>query len=276
MRLPPSKIVEPSAPRVTMTAFARFDEFVLGDAGAVERHGPLVVVHDVDVRALEEREQARTVEVDQLLAGVDHGGNAALLQRGRVLAHRGVVVGADDRERDRFLHVLDAQRAGALHRARVERDDLVVVEIGGDEALGGVRVVEDADRVAADAVLVEPGGVGDEVAARGGEDQRIGAEQLQSVRDVAGAAAEELAHLGHVEAHREDVQLVGQDVVLEAIGKHHDAVDRERTSDQDRHADSLPSEAQPSANHERGGQSGRALRWGQHLARCAAICARCG
>ena len=83
---------------------------------------------------------------------------------------------------------------------------------------------------------VEPGGVGAEVATRRGQDQRIGAEQAQVVRDVARAAAEELAQLRHVEAHLQHVELVGQDVVLEAILEDHDVIDRDRARDQDRHA----------------------------------------
>ena len=46
----------------------------LGQPGPFQRHGPLVVVDDVDARALEEgRADPSAIEVDQLLARVDHG-----------------------------------------------------------------------------------------------------------------------------------------------------------------------------------------------------------
>ena len=110
----------------------------------------------------------------------------------------------------------------------MEGDDLVVIEIGDDKGLGGVDIGEHADRVATDAEGVEPRRVGGKIRARGGEEQRILAEQPQPVGDISRRSAKGLAQRGDVEGHVEHVQLIGEDVMAEAIGKHHDAVDRQR------------------------------------------------
>ncbi len=61
------------------------------------------------------------------------------------------------------------------------------------------------------------------------------AQQLEVVRDVAGAAAELAPHVGHQERDIEDVDLVGQDVVAEAVAEHHDGVVGDGAADQGVH-----------------------------------------
>ena len=55
-------------------------------------------------------------------------------------------------------------------------------------------------------------------------DERIAAEQLQVVGDVAGAAAENALDVGNQETDVQDVDLVRQDAVLEAVFEDHDVV----------------------------------------------------
>ena len=43
------------------------------------------------------------------------------------------------------------------------------------------------------------------------------------------AAAELAAHLGCQEAHVQDVQLIGEEMMAEAIGEHHDGVVGDRS-----------------------------------------------
>src|SRR5262252_2145398 len=58
------------------------------------------------------------------------------------------------------------------------------------------------------------------------------AEKREVVGDVARAAAVLAAHLRHEERHVQDMDLVGQDVIGEAIAEHHDGVESERATDQ--------------------------------------------
>ena len=74
-----------------------------------------------------------------------------------------------------------------------------------------------------------------DVLADGRHDQRILAQQLQVVGDVAGGAAVLAAHVRREEADVEDVQLVGEQVVLEAVREHHDGVVGDRAGDEDFH-----------------------------------------
>jgi hypothetical protein len=78
--------------------------------------------------------------------------------------------------------------------------------------------------------------VGRAVVADGGHDQRLAAEQLEVVGDVAGAAAELAPHVRHQEGDVEDVDLLRQDVVLEAVAEHHDGVVGHGAADECLHA----------------------------------------
>ena len=62
------------------------------------------------------------------------------------------------------------------------------------------------------------------------------AQHLQGVGDVARAAAELAPQVGHQEGDVQDVDLVGQDVVLEAVVEHHDGVVGDGTADERVHA----------------------------------------
>ena len=80
------------------------------------------------------REQLVAVEHRQALAGVEDERDARFVEFARVLQHAVAAVRRDDAE----LHVLrigDVVQVRMHHRARMERRDLVVVEVGGDEGL---------------------------------------------------------------------------------------------------------------------------------------------
>jgi hypothetical protein len=98
----------------------------------------------------------------------------------------------------------------ARHRTLIERPDLAVLAVGGDEALRRAHVVEHDDAVAADLVPVEPCGVRTEIGADRGEDQRIGAEHAQVIGDVRGDAAEVRVETRDVERHVQRVHLIGR------------------------------------------------------------------
>ena len=97
------------------------------------------------------------------------------------------------------------------------------------------RVLDHAQMGAVDPAGVHPFGVGREVDPDGAHRQRRAAQQLQVVGDVARAAAELPPHLRHEERDVQDMDLVRQDVVLEAVLEDHDVVVGERATDQRRH-----------------------------------------
>ena len=116
--------------------------------------------------------------------------------------------------------------------ARVEGGDLVVVVVGGDEGLRGEQLVDHLHLFHVDALFREPFAVRTEILAHRGHRDRVAAQQLEVVGDVAGAAAEFAAHARHQERHVQDVHLVRQDVVLELVREHHDGVVGKGTTDQ--------------------------------------------
>jgi len=63
------------------------------------------------------------------------------------------------------------------HRAYVERPDLIVVEVGRDEALRGAQLVDHVNRRAPDIATIEVRSVRSEVVSHRCEDQRILTEQ---------------------------------------------------------------------------------------------------
>ena len=69
----------------------------------------------------------------------------------------------------------------------------------------------------------------------GSHDHWRATEQHEVVSDVAGATAKLATHLGHKESHVQDMNLLGQDVILESIRKDHDVVEGKRTANKCRH-----------------------------------------
>ena len=134
----------------------------------------------------------------------------------RVLQHALLAVRPDDRQR-RAQFRADAVLVRVVHRAGMKGDDLVVVQVGGDERLRRELSGDVLQRAGVDAEPLEPLQVGRDVLADRGHQQRVVAQQLQVVGDVAGGAAEFAPHLRREEAHVQDVQLVGEQVVPEAV-----------------------------------------------------------
>jgi DNA-binding protein YbaB len=192
-------------------------------AGARLQQLRLVVVDDRVVGLLDEGAEFLAVEQRHRLARIEDEGNALLGEFARVLQHAFAAVRRDDAEGDAFdvLHVVFVR---IEHRARMEGGDLVVVHVRGDEALRREQVVVDEHVVEADAAALQMLAIRAEILADRAERDRIVAEQLQVVGDVARAAAELAAHARHEERHVEDVHLVREDVVPELVREDHDRV----------------------------------------------------
>ena len=62
------------------------------------------------------------------------------------------------------------------------------------------------------------------VMADGGHDKRVSAEQSEIVGDIPGASSKLAPHVGNEKGNIENVNLLGQNVVLETIMKNHDRV----------------------------------------------------
>ena len=147
-----------------------------------------------------------------------------------VRAHAFPAVGRDDAERD-VGDVADAIAMRFVHGAGMKRGDLIVVEVGDDERLRGVGPGNHADAIGSNVLRRQPLHVADAVVSHRSHHDRLAAQTLEVVRDVAGAATPFAPHLADLKGDREDVRLAGQDVPGETIGKHHDGVERERSAD---------------------------------------------
>jgi hypothetical protein len=113
----------------------------------------------------------------------------------------------------------------------VEGGDLAVVDVGGDEGCVycqrcGARGGRDAQPL--EVVLACP--------KSSPTVPSVGPPQAEVVSNIAGHPAELAAHLGHQEGHVQDVHFVGQDVLLELVGEHHDGVIGQRSTNQGGHA----------------------------------------
>ena len=124
-----------------------------------------------------------------------------------------------------FRSGLDLQAMGLTHGAGVEGGDLVVVLVRDDDGLGGVVVFHRQHVLEVHALLLEVVAVERAILAQRGHDQRLAAELPQRVGDVARAAAELAPHVRHQKRDIEDMQLLGEDVLLEAAAEHHDGVE---------------------------------------------------
>ena len=117
----------------------------------------------------------------------------------------------------------------------MEGGDLVVVEVGGDERLRGELARDALELRAAQPERCNRARYGSMSSPTVAMTHRILAQQLQVVGDVAGGAAVLAPHLRREEAYVEDVQLVGEQVVAEAVREHHDGVVGDRAGDEDFH-----------------------------------------
>ena len=169
------------------------------------------------------------------LAGVKDGVDAGAGAGGGEVDHIGEVAGGDDADGLRRVDAGEVKAGGMLHSAGVEGGNLVVVLVGDDECGGGGFGVHDADVGGGYAGGVQAGEVVVVVGADGGDEAGALAQHSQGVGDVAGGAAEVLAEAGHGEAEVDLVGALRDDVVAEASGEGHYAVDGEGTGNQDLH-----------------------------------------
>ena len=219
-------------------AAARDDErlHVLHDvrdrpAGAFLQQGPFVIIQRQPVRDGNEALEIVAGEQRHGLARIEDERDAGGLELFGVLQHAFTAVRSDNTNRYTVIRRhLDAVRM--IHGARMERGDLVGIEVRGDESLRAM-LVRDRDQVLlGHALLLHPLASTAEIQTDAAHRITDVAEQLQVVRDVARAAAELPAHLGHQKRHVEHVQLVGKDVRFETVREHHDGVVGDRSTDE--------------------------------------------
>ena len=125
-----------------------------------------------------------------------------------------------------------------VHGAGVEGGDLIVVQVGGDERLRRQGAGHFAHVRAIQPEALQAIGVRVVIIADGRHDERLSAQQLQAVGDVARASSEFAPQLRHQEGDVQDMDLVGKDVVLEAAVEHHDVVVGHRAADEGTHGSS--------------------------------------
>ena len=160
------------------------------------------------MRAVYHRQQLRPAEQRHRLARIEQKGNAGGRELLGVRAHAFLAVGRDDAQCN-VADILNAILVRVIHRAWVERGDLVVVHVGDDECLRRIRAGNLADG-AADAERRKAITIVAAVVADRRHDDRVAADAPQVVRDVACAATPFAAHLPDLERHGQDAQLIGR------------------------------------------------------------------
>lgn len=202
--------------------------------GLVRHQLPFVIIEDQPGGALEALQQFGFVQHRHILAGVENKRDVRRRELAGVLQHALPAIRGDDAYADALGHghrVL----VGMRHGPQLESGDLVVVQVRGDEALGGEHPVYDLDVARVYAALLQPGPVGREVRPHRPHGQAIRAQELHVVGDVARTAAELALHLRHHETHIQEVDFFRQDVVPEGIQKRHDMVIGEGAADKRSH-----------------------------------------
>ena len=160
---------------------------------------PFVVIDHQIIGLIQEPAQFITTEHRQALAGVKEERDAFGFKLGGMIQHRLASVRRDDAQ-TRSRRVRHLVALGEIHRAGVEGGDLVVFHIGGDEGLRGIGAWHFGDELVADALDKQLLAIGREILPDRGHRQAGGAEQVQVIGDVAGAAAEFTAQFRHHEA----------------------------------------------------------------------------
>jgi len=157
-------------------------------------------------------------------------GNAFFDEIQAVLDHGFLSVGRDKSDGDAVCFY-DPVQVAVLHGSRMECGYLVVVDVRSDECLGGEFAFQVLDIAARDTQLVEVPLVYAEIVTDGCHRVRILSEQAKVVGNVTCATTKLSAHLGHQERHIQYMYLVGKNVFLELVRKHHDGVVGHRSTD---------------------------------------------
>src|SRR5574343_1601915 len=198
--------------------------------GAVAEQFCLVVVEAGVVGVVHEIHQLVAAEHRHALTRIEDEGHAGFGEVAGVLHHPLATVRCDNAQLGTGTGHLVQMRE--THRPGVEGGDLVVVEVGRDEGLGGKTAGDLAHVRARQAELVEAVKVRPGIVADGGHDNWLATQQHQVVGDVAGTTAEFTTHFRHQESNVQDMNLFGQDVVLETDLEDHDVVKSQRTANQ--------------------------------------------
>lgn len=120
---------------------------------------------------------------------------------------------------------------GLEHGTAVESGDLVVVEIGGDEGVGGGGVGYNFYTCCWYSVFCKPFFVLQKIVSSGGVDDGGTSQEFDAVGDISGGASELFSELIGGKAHIEHVHFFGQNVVFKFVGVHHDVIVGEGAGD---------------------------------------------
>ena len=200
-------------------------------AGLVLQQLRLVIVHRHVIGLFDEAQQLVSRKHRHALSRIEYPRNGRLVEFARVLQHAFAPVRRNDAQSD-VAGLTDMVVFGKTHRTGVERGDLVVVQVGGDERLPGIAAGDMADVRLRQTEFFQAQRIGGKVVADRRHNQRMAAEQFQVIGDVARTAAKLAAHLRHHERHIQDMDLFRQNVLLELIRKHHDGVVGHGTANQ--------------------------------------------
>ena len=211
-------------------------ELALGDPQLLGHHPELVVVAGEDLRPLEPGLQLLGGHPGGLHRGVVEVGDA---EPGAFLGGPGHRVGGVGGDQDE-VGLAEAQpvqraRRRVLHRPGIKGGDLVVLEVGVDEARRGEVPLDDLDPLGDDPLRLQPGPVLGEVLPDRTDDLGPLPHQGQVVGDIRRRAPPELLHRVDQERHAQDVHLLGEDVVLEMAREDHDVIVSNRSGDDDSH-----------------------------------------
>jgi hypothetical protein len=113
----------------------------------------------------------------------------------------------------------------------MERGDLIVVLVGGYEGLGSKRIRHDADMGLRQMELVESVAIRLKILTDRRHNRRVTAQHIQGISDIASAAAKFASHIRYQERDVKNMNLIRQDVILEAIAEHHDGIVGKGTAD---------------------------------------------
>ena len=122
-----------------------------------------------------------------------------------------------------------------LHRAGMKRSDLIVIDVGGDESLGSEFTLHVAHVATGNAQFFQVLPVRSEVIADGGHRVWIITKQVQVAGNIACDSTKFTPHLGDQERDVQNVHLIGQYMIFELVGKHHDGVKGQRSTNQGGH-----------------------------------------